>query len=96
MQSDGRGLELVTPPLDGTVLPGVTRDSILQLTRSWREFDVSERPLTVGELRQVILLLIPPTDPFQQERFVDVLVTPIIAAAQVRDVSLRHLERGDS
>merc|ERR1712167_308199 len=25
--------ELITPPLDGTILPGVTRDSVLQLTR---------------------------------------------------------------
>jgi branched-chain amino acid aminotransferase len=25
--------ELITPPLDGTILPGVTRDSILTLTR---------------------------------------------------------------
>lgn len=29
----GRQLEVVTPPLDGTILPGVTRDSILQLLR---------------------------------------------------------------
>nr|AGT02752.1 branched-chain-amino-acid transaminase [Strigomonas galati] len=28
-------LELVTAPLDGTVLPGVTRDSILALARGW-------------------------------------------------------------
>lgn len=31
--SGGRQLEVVTPPLDGTILPGVTRDSILQLLR---------------------------------------------------------------
>ena len=31
-KSDG-GSELVTPPLDGTILPGVTRDSVLQLCR---------------------------------------------------------------
>jgi len=30
--------ELVTAPLDGTILPGVTRDSILQLAREWGEF----------------------------------------------------------
>jgi branched-chain amino acid aminotransferase len=29
----GRQLEVVTPPLDGTILPGITRDSILQLLR---------------------------------------------------------------
>jgi branched-chain amino acid aminotransferase len=48
----GGGLELATPPLDrGTILPGVTRDSILSLTREWGEFEVSERPITVREVR---------------------------------------------
>lgn len=42
--------ELVTAPLDGTILPGVTRDSILRLTREWGEFDVVERPYTLGEV----------------------------------------------
>ena len=43
--------ELVTPPLtDGTILPGVTRDSILQLCRQWKEFDVSERDVTMDDL----------------------------------------------
>ncbi|SRR5258708_30138128 len=32
-QADGT-FELVTPPLDGMILPGVTRDSILSLARS--------------------------------------------------------------
>ena len=32
-QADGT-FELVTPPLDGMILPGVTRDSILSLSRS--------------------------------------------------------------
>ena len=52
-RADGGGLELVTPPLDGTILPGVTRDSILQLARSWNEFQVAERPITIGEIKQV-------------------------------------------
>ncbi|KAF8073223.1 Srpra [Scenedesmus sp. PABB004] len=44
-------LEVVTPPLDGTILPGVTRDSILSLLRAGRpDVAVSERALTVGEL----------------------------------------------
>lgn len=42
--------ELITAPLDGTILPGVTRDSILQLTRSWGEFDVVERPYSLKEV----------------------------------------------
>ena len=41
--------ELVTPPLDGVILPGVTRRSILDLAREWGEFQVSERRLTMGE-----------------------------------------------
>ena len=27
--------EIATPPLDGLILPGVTRDSILALTKTW-------------------------------------------------------------
>ncbi|XP_047431211.1 branched-chain-amino-acid aminotransferase, cytosolic [Mugil cephalus] len=42
--------ELATPPLDGTILPGVTRQSILELTRKWGEFKVSERYLTMSQL----------------------------------------------
>ncbi|KXS11918.1 branched-chain amino acid aminotransferase II [Gonapodya prolifera JEL478] len=42
--------ELVTPDLDGTILHGVTRDSVLNLARSWNEFKVTERYLTMAEL----------------------------------------------
>ncbi|XP_042232429.1 branched-chain-amino-acid aminotransferase, cytosolic-like isoform X2 [Homarus americanus] len=44
--------ELVTPPLDGLILPGVTRDSILSLARQWKEFTVSERDITMAEIVQ--------------------------------------------
>jgi branched-chain amino acid aminotransferase len=43
------GDELVTPPLDGSILPGVTRDSVLVLAREWG-LKVSERPLSLEEL----------------------------------------------
>lgn len=43
----------MTPPLDGTILPGVTRDSVIQLARGWGEFEVRERQLTIGEIKQV-------------------------------------------
>ncbi|KAM4820429.1 branched-chain-amino-acid aminotransferase, cytosolic [Thomomys bottae] len=46
--------ELATPPLDGIILPGVTRKSILELTREWGEFKVSERYLTMGELTSAL------------------------------------------
>ena len=42
--------ELVTAPLDGTVLPGVTRDSTLALAREWGEFKVTERKYYFHEL----------------------------------------------
>merc|ERR1719158_1006980 len=47
-------VELVTPPLDGTILPGVTRDSILHLAREWNEFKVSERTVTMKELQEAV------------------------------------------
>ena len=46
--------ELVTPPLDGTILPGVTRDSIINLAKEWNEFKVVERPITMPELKQAL------------------------------------------
>lgn len=41
--------ELVTAPLDGTILPGVTRDSVIQLAKSWG-IRVVERPYTIFEV----------------------------------------------
>jgi branched-chain amino acid aminotransferase len=41
--------ELVTPPLHGTILPGVTRDSVLHIARSL-EFKVSERMISLDEV----------------------------------------------
>ncbi len=45
--------ELVTPPLSGSILPGVTRDSVLEMTRSWG-MKVSERPISIDEVIQSI------------------------------------------
>ncbi|XP_067914985.1 branched-chain-amino-acid aminotransferase, cytosolic isoform X2 [Heterodontus francisci] len=42
--------ELVTPPLDGIILPGVVRQSILDLARKWNQFKVEERSVTMSEL----------------------------------------------
>jgi len=46
--------ELITAPLDGTILPGVTRDSILALARSWKEFQVTERPYSIHEVVKAV------------------------------------------
>ncbi|MBP7342793.1 MAG: branched-chain amino acid aminotransferase [Smithellaceae bacterium] len=43
------GDELVTPPLGGTILPGVTRDSVLKLAVHFG-VKVSERPLAIDEV----------------------------------------------
>jgi branched-chain amino acid aminotransferase len=41
--------EVITPPLAGTILPGVTRDSALTLLREWG-LRVSERPVSIDEV----------------------------------------------
>ncbi|ORZ23959.1 aminotransferase [Absidia repens] len=53
-KNESNELELVTPPLDGSILPGVTRDSILSLARGWNEFKVTERKMTMPQLRDAI------------------------------------------
>ncbi len=40
---------LVTPSLTGSILPGVTRDSVIQLAREWG-LEVQERPITIDEV----------------------------------------------
>uniref|UniRef100_A0A7E4UPV0 Branched-chain-amino-acid aminotransferase n=1 Tax=Panagrellus redivivus TaxID=6233 RepID=A0A7E4UPV0_PANRE len=46
-------LELVTPPLsDGLILPGVTRDSLIQIAKSWNEFKITERYPTMDEIKR--------------------------------------------
>ncbi|KAF9499868.1 branched-chain amino acid aminotransferase II [Pleurotus eryngii] len=64
LKKDDGDLEIVTPPLDGMILPGITRDSVLQLlrdhisgTRPIRGLDkgeklaVSERGITMKEVK---------------------------------------------
>lgn len=43
--------KLVTPELNGSILPGVTRKSILELARSWG-METVERKITVDELME--------------------------------------------
>lgn len=43
------GDEIVTPELDGSILPGITRKSAVELLKSWG-YRVSERPLDIQEL----------------------------------------------
>lgn len=43
--------EIITPSLDGSILPGITRKSVIQLLKSWG-MDVSERHLSIQELEK--------------------------------------------
>jgi branched-chain amino acid aminotransferase len=43
------GDEVITPPLAGTILPGVTRDSAITLMREWG-LSVSERQISIDEV----------------------------------------------
>jgi branched-chain amino acid aminotransferase len=46
----GRSARLTTPPLTGTILPGITRDTLLVLARELG-YQVSEEPITVDQWR---------------------------------------------
>lgn len=43
--------KVVTPPLSGTILEGVTRDSVITLLRHWGE-PVEERPISIEEVTE--------------------------------------------
>ncbi|MFH1138151.1 MAG: branched-chain amino acid aminotransferase [Pseudomonadota bacterium] len=42
--------EVVTPPLAGTILPGITRQTVLKLAREIGGVKVSERPIAIEEI----------------------------------------------
>ena len=46
--------EIVTAPLDGTILPGITRMSLLELMRGLGEFKVSVRDFKVQEMMKAV------------------------------------------
>ena len=45
------GDELVTPPLGGSILPGITRETVITLAREWG-LTVSERLVSIEEVRE--------------------------------------------
>ena len=47
------GDEVITPPLAGTILDGVTRNSCLQLMRDWG-MKVSERKISIDEVMAAV------------------------------------------
>lgn len=46
--------ELITPPLDGLILPGVTRESILDLARQWGTLVVREAKFTMPQVCKLL------------------------------------------
>ncbi|KAH9420930.1 branched-chain-amino-acid aminotransferase [Dermatophagoides pteronyssinus] len=47
--------QLITPPLtEGLILPGVTRQSLIELIRSQNEIEVIERVITMAEVKQLL------------------------------------------
>ena len=43
------GDEIATPPLGGSILPGITRETVLTLAREWG-LNISERPIAFDEI----------------------------------------------
>ena len=43
------GDTLITPPLEGTILPGVTRDSVIHIAKSWG-VNVQEKKISIDEV----------------------------------------------
>lgn len=41
--------KVITPPLGGSILPGITRDSVITLAQDWG-LDVEERPIAIDEV----------------------------------------------
>lgn len=44
------GKVLVTPPLNGLILPGVTRQSIIQLCEQWKDIKVEQNIITMEQV----------------------------------------------
>lgn len=44
----------MTPPLNGLILPGITRHSILEMCNEWAEFKTVQRSLTMGEILKLL------------------------------------------
>jgi branched-chain amino acid aminotransferase len=42
---------VATPPLDDTILPGITRDSVMRVVREVLDLPTEQRPLTLAEVR---------------------------------------------
>jgi len=46
--------EVITAPLDGTILPGITRDSVLSLLKGWGQHKVTEGRFTIHDIIEAL------------------------------------------
>ncbi|ODM98839.1 Branched-chain-amino-acid aminotransferase, cytosolic [Orchesella cincta] len=54
IRNESGGTELVTPPLNGLIFPGVTRQSIIDLCQKWKDVQVVERNITIEEVKELL------------------------------------------
>ncbi|XP_067214671.1 branched-chain-amino-acid aminotransferase, cytosolic isoform X2 [Linepithema humile] len=52
--NDNGEKELLTPPLNGLILPGIVRNSLLSIAKQWNQFKVSERSITMSEIMRLL------------------------------------------
>ncbi|KAL0114980.1 hypothetical protein PUN28_010505 [Cardiocondyla obscurior] len=52
--NDNGERELITPALNGLILPGVVRNSLLSISREWNQYKVTERSITMKEVIQLL------------------------------------------
>jgi branched-chain amino acid aminotransferase len=41
--------EIITPELNGSILPGITRNSVIELAKMWKD-NITERKISIDEL----------------------------------------------
>lgn len=54
VKSEDSDLQVITPPLNGLIIPGITRDSVLELVKDLPQYEVVERALSVEELLKAL------------------------------------------
>ncbi|XP_018322498.1 branched-chain-amino-acid aminotransferase, cytosolic [Agrilus planipennis] len=45
---------LATPPLNGLILPGIIRQSVIEICEEWGDFRIEERPVTMDEMIKLV------------------------------------------
>jgi branched-chain amino acid aminotransferase len=81
------GDELITSPLTGSILPGVTRDSVIRLAGSWG-VKVSERRLAMDEIVAAI------ADGTMREAFASGTAAIVSPVGQIYYRGTEHLING--